>query len=125
MRRKYRGFCPPFIAIGLLLLAMVASFALLLQGDLMVTAKADTTIPGSEVAPPGGQWPSGETTEPSGSQNGDAGGTTVVGPTDPPVVEPTEPPVTTDHAGDGEAPTFPVDPGAEETPTEPDRKSVV
>ena len=119
MRRKYRGFCPPFIAIGLLLLAMVASFALLLQGDLMVTAKADTTIPGSEVAPPGGQWPSGETTEPSGSQNGDAGGTTVVVPTDPPVVEPTEPPVTTDHAGDGEAPTFPVDPGAEETPTEP------
>lgn len=119
MRKKYRGFCPPFIAIGLLFLAMVASFAVLIQGDLMATAKADTTIPGSEVAPPGGQWPSGDTTEPNGSPDGSNGGTTVVVPTDPPVVEPTEPPVTTDPAGDGEAPTFPVDPGAEETPTEP------
>ena len=119
MRKKYRGFCPPFIAIGLLLLAMVASLAVLLQGDLFVTAKADTTIPGSEVAPPGGQWPSGETTEPSGSQEEDNGGTTAVIPTGPPAVEPTEPPVATDPVGEGEPPTLPVDPNAEETPMVP------
>lgn len=48
MRKSRRGMCPPLLAIGL-------AFILITVTSCMAVAKAaDSTIPGSEVAPPGG-----------------------------------------------------------------------
>ena len=50
MKKRYRGFCPPFIAIGLVIL-----FCLINSLTLVAQAMGnDSVIPGSETAPPGG-----------------------------------------------------------------------
>lgn len=109
MAKRRRGSCPMFLVIGMVVLLMVASI-----GKLLTSTAFAVDYEGGLLPPPGGQWPSTETTTtqqpdtpPSGEDVGLPGGPsvdpvgstepttpgTIVTPNDPVVQDPEEPPV--------------------------------
>lgn len=90
MKKSYKGFCPPFIAIGFVVITMIFLGILPM---LVGVAHASNVVPGSEVAPPGGVAP-GVSTTPTPTNPPATTPDPIV--TDPPVTPPpvTEPPAT-------------------------------
>lgn len=121
MTKRYRGLCPPFIAIGLVLLFAVISLVAGVTGALPVAHAA--TNGEDDLPPPGGTWPS--TAQGTGSSTTTEGDTTVTVP------EHTEPPAqgTEQEGATGTEPSTdpivrPSDPGAESPTMEPSEPAV-
>ncbi len=119
MNKRYRGFCPPFIAIGLVVLFLILNL-------LTTVAGATDVIPGSEDAPPGGQWPATQAEDGSqgqqpgeGGQDVAAGSETTLSPTQ---TNPEQGAGTPIEQGQLNQPT--VEPSAEPTEPEPSEPAI-